>query len=571
MGLRLPRHASAEDGPADQAVPLRLLAWNGIIMLVLFVFVCVIIYRVEQTSQLNVMQEIGRNATENTALFLENWIADQIVLVKVIASDKRVVEACRNPSDPAVVEEASEFLYAINSHYPYYENLPLAAKLAGGECFEILQNGRKVTISDGTFFVDTVGGRTLGQCGPHYSYIREIYRGKDYFISEVYPSILRGNPLFVISAPVRDAAGRLLGVAGIAPQMSHFTDTFVNTAKIGETGYMFFLDQRALLIAHPNKDWILNENIATKTGSVSARILAGETEFSEEFLGEDKVYVARRIDLPAGHAAHQWYIVFTQARHEITAPIRRFLQFLIAVGAAFSLVYLCGMGAMGRIILGKTRELSLTNLRLQREIAQRQRVDEELHEANLALRQLASIDGLTQVANRRALDEHLQREWGRLMRQGQSLALIMGDIDFFKQYNDTYGHLQGDECLRRIAETLSGCVHRSTDLVARYGGEEFVVVLPEASAEQATRLAETMRLAVEGCALEHRTSPLGPGVTLSLGVASLIPLPDLSPQRLLEAADQALYLAKHQGRNRCICAPKEPPLPSKTLSATSQA
>ncbi len=173
----------------------------------------------------------------------------------------------------------------------------------------------------------------------------------------------------------------------------------------------------------------------------------------------------------------------------------------------------------------------------------------KLDSANQELKRLTSLDGLTGIPNRRHFDEVLLREWRRAMRQGEELSILMCDIDFFKQYNDTYGHQSGDECLCRIALTLTGSMDRGGDLLARYGGEEFVAVLPGTSLSGVSFVAAQMRRAVSQLAIPHPGSPYG-HVTASFGVASAVAMPETDPQAIVGAADRALYKAKHGGRNR---------------------
>jgi diguanylate cyclase (GGDEF)-like protein len=175
----------------------------------------------------------------------------------------------------------------------------------------------------------------------------------------------------------------------------------------------------------------------------------------------------------------------------------------------------------------------------------------KLDTANHELKRLASLDGLTGIANRRHFDEVLEREWRRAMRQGTELSVLMCDIDFFKQYNDTYGHLEGDECLRQIANAFTAAMDRGGDLIARYGGEEFAAVLPETSLGGALFVAERMKLAIAQLKLANTGSPFG-HVTASFGIASAVPMPETTPLSLVDAADRALYQAKHEGKNR-VC------------------
>ncbi|MCL6635269.1 MAG: GGDEF domain-containing protein [Peptococcaceae bacterium] len=166
------------------------------------------------------------------------------------------------------------------------------------------------------------------------------------------------------------------------------------------------------------------------------------------------------------------------------------------------------------------------------------------------LKLLCYKDGLTGIANRRHFEEHLEREWRRAARNHKPLSMAMCDIDFFKAYNDTYGHQSGDECLKLVAGALTGMVNRPGDLVSRYGGEEFGIVLPETDAAGAVFLAEKLRAGIESLKIPNINSGLGDYLTVSLGVASLVPGPDNSPDDLIAAADHALYQAKIKGRNR---------------------
>ncbi|MEH2225425.1 PAS domain S-box protein [Nostoc sp.] len=184
---------------------------------------------------------------------------------------------------------------------------------------------------------------------------------------------------------------------------------------------------------------------------------------------------------------------------------------------------------------------------------------QQVQAANEELQRLATLDGLTQIANRRRFDEYLEAEWQRLKREQLSLSLILLDVDFFKLYNDTYGHLAGDDCLRQLASALKNIVKRPADLVARYGGEEFAVILPNTEIQGAIYVAQTIGQAVRDLAIPHTQSRVCDRVTVSLGVVSIVPNSEISPPDLINAADKALYVAKQQGRDRvhavCVVIP----------------
>ncbi len=174
----------------------------------------------------------------------------------------------------------------------------------------------------------------------------------------------------------------------------------------------------------------------------------------------------------------------------------------------------------------------------------------ELKQQRDLLASLNLTDALTGIANRRRFDDSLDYVWNTAIRSKSELSLILIDIDSFKAVNDHGGHVYGDECLRKIATALNNCVQRSMDVVARYGGEEFAVILPNTDRDTASRLAEKMRACVVETQINHPDTDKGPYVTISLGVESMLPLPDMTPQSLIEKADSNLYKAKHAGKNQ---------------------
>ncbi|MEO4048288.1 PleD family two-component system response regulator [Pseudomonas sp. CAU 1711] len=169
------------------------------------------------------------------------------------------------------------------------------------------------------------------------------------------------------------------------------------------------------------------------------------------------------------------------------------------------------------------------------------------------LHALAMLDGLTGIPNRRAFDEHLAVAWAQACRDGRPLSLLMIDVDHFKKYNDHYGHLQGDQCLQQVAQALASVLHRPYDLLARFGGEEFAGLLPDTDESGALQLAQRMQAAIAELELEHAASDVSDRLTLSIGLATMRPTPLGSADQHLSYADEQLYRAKHEGRNR-ICA-----------------
>ena len=193
---------------------------------------------------------------------------------------------------------------------------------------------------------------------------------------------------------------------------------------------------------------------------------------------------------------------------------------------------------------------------------QLEKMNDELACSNRELQRLSSMDGLTGVANRRQFDETLAKEWQRGIRTQLPLSIIFADIDFFKRYNDHYGHQSGDDCLKKVAAALAATVHRPADLVSRYGGEEFVMILPDTTEEGALAIAKKMLRGIRDLNIPNENSDVGKHVTLSIGISTLCPNDDSKPEELIETADQMLYRAKDNGRNRIEAAQPSPKLKS---------
>ena len=200
------------------------------------------------------------------------------------------------------------------------------------------------------------------------------------------------------------------------------------------------------------------------------------------------------------------------------------------------------LGAMDYIT--KPFSASIVRVRVRNQLLIKQKND--------LLEMLASIDGLTEIPNRRYLDENLSREWRRSKRGGSVLSVLLMDIDYFKRYNDTYGHRAGDECLKKVAQSLLAQCKRGSDFIARYGGEEFAAILPDVSKEEAIAFANKLRSAVNKLNIEHKTSLNAQCITISIGVATMENGRSTSEHSLLEEADLGLYEAKEAGRNRVV-------------------
>ena len=222
------------------------------------------------------------------------------------------------------------------------------------------------------------------------------------------------------------------------------------------------------------------------------------------------------------------------------------------IHGTFALLFLLFMTAITFRLhkqIAKSIEFQFTNIHLLNQLN-----DEKNKMQSLAnqLNELSKLDGLTGIANRRAFDERMGLEWARNMRSEKPLALILCDIDYFKPYNDHYGHMEGDTCLNRIAHILHDYARRSGDIAARYGGEEFIVILPETTLEDAVKVTRAIRNKIAREAIPHEKSSVSDVVTLSFGVTAVVPTQDISINQFIKKADKLLYKAKDLGRNQIV-------------------
>lgn len=198
-------------------------------------------------------------------------------------------------------------------------------------------------------------------------------------------------------------------------------------------------------------------------------------------------------------------------------------------------------------------QLEKKSRELDAKVVELEELQQALEETNEQLRLVSSTDGLTGLLNRRRFDEILQEEWQRGLRSKTPISLLIVDVDHFKEYNDLYGHLGGDNCLKLVAQTLADTLQRCVDRLARYGGEEFAVILPNTEMAGAVQVANRMRRAMEQREVQHFASETCSVVTVSIGVRTVVPCMESTPEHLIESADRALYRAKEKGRNQVCC------------------
>jgi diguanylate cyclase (GGDEF)-like protein len=423
-------------------------------------------------------------------------------------------------------------------------------------------------------------------------YEKALESGEPSF-SSVYSHFVFHEPAITASHPVYDESGRLIGVFGVDYLLSWLGD-ILGSLPIGANGQIFITDEAGMLIATSSGDpsYKMVDGVsqlipATENGN--SLIQASLALPIEQNRNEQSGFKVDGVQYFVSTTSFQeyganWNIHVISAEDDFLGEVKQAtLQtglILIAalIGSFFITSWIAGRMTKPIVKLSKAAEelskgrliqipddgrndelgtltrsfnamgLQMTNLvaNLEKEVASR---TQELEHRNAELQRLSYFDGLTGIANRRQFDYAIARAWNKALRHGRPVALFMLDIDLFGDYNNTYGHQAGDDCLKTIGKLLGNKVRRASDLVARYGGEEFVAILQDTDTSKLAAYAESIRASVENLNIEHSASPYKK-VTMSIGVACLVPTIETSPAELIEMADRALYQAKKNGRNK---------------------
>ncbi|MEZ3498483.1 sensor domain-containing diguanylate cyclase [Pantoea sp. KPR_PJ] len=355
-------------------------------------------------------------------------------------------------------------------------------------------------------------------------------------IGPVIRSRSTGELVIPVSLRVNDQAGGFNGVLLATIRVDYFRRYYSYYEMGPQDVLVLMLPDSTVLYARPMPDSYIGKNLSSSHlfQSLLAHGDRGGGQWHSALDGQARVFGFARSEryslvVVAGYDKQNLFIGWLKGRVE---------------DVVLDLALLLGIVLLGAYVLRQAKR----SVRYQQELT---RLRDELTAANLSLENLAHADGLTGLANRRQFDLLLQQSMLHAAERNQPVSLIMMDIDYFKRYNDTYGHVAGDACLKTVAGALKGLTLRSTDTVARYGGEEFAIILPGATSSDALDIASEAVAAIRSCALPHNSSPVAACVTLSAGCATFTGGgAPLDPRWLIEQADEALYLAKHSGRNQ---------------------
>lgn len=349
--------------------------------------------------------------------------------------------------------------------------------------------------------------------------------------------------------------------ATIARTFTHPGNVITGNAFIGPNGHRQVLfgisvphnGQDAVLFSSLNLDYFFKDLKALHIPA-GLNLRLSEAQLGQDDLDEGLPIFGRMVELDSPvltlnfhteTGSIQWKFHWDVLAHYLGGPATGLGTVIQGSGLVIGALF------FGLLILF-SRESRRVNWLVQERTAELNWALEAAEKANNMLKDLSLRDGLTSIPNRRRFDEFLDREWKSAIRHKGELSIILIDIDFFKLYNDTLGHTEGDECLKKIAFILQGRIERATDLIARYGGEEFICVLPQTSLDGAVVIGNKLRQAIADANIPHPDSQAASYVTISLGVATLIPNSGQFPTKLINIADENLYKAKESGRNRLV-------------------
>jgi len=311
----------------QRSIMFSFLIWIVPVILVVLLVIGFYYFSMMKDNLFAASEERGDVITRNLKISLDLWMNDQMLVAQSIAADERIVKACGNPTNPEAYGEARRFLEGVHAAYPFYENIPISSFAADGESFIVSYEGERREIADGAFFIDTVGGNTLGK-GADKNYIAAMREGTEIFVSDVYPSLLRGNPIFVIAAPVKEN-GRVIGAVIVAPQMDYFTDIFTKQEYMHESTYVFMADSSGAVIAHPNKDFILSEAGREMFEPFKERIAQEERHFIVSSGEEEYLYIVDRYQPSSGEIVYEWNIIYRENLQETYAELRQLLAGIV--------------------------------------------------------------------------------------------------------------------------------------------------------------------------------------------------------------------------------------------------
>jgi methyl-accepting chemotaxis protein len=351
------------------------------LLIFLLIITGTVIFIIEKNDALKKQYIIGNNLVKHIGYALENWVFDQIRIAKTIAINEDIIALSKNPGDENLRQKVKRKLLKIHSIYEQAEAIDICPKLKNGERITKIINGKVINISSGQILVSTVGEHVVGLGGQDHA-MAVVDGGKDYSISEVYPSFTNGKPIFVITVPVKDA-GEIGGAVAFVIKIKFFSNRFLQGNKVGKIGYLFMIDDRGALIAHPNEKLIMSKNEIGALSAIDRKVIEKKKQFYETFGKQYRLYITYKIAIPLEHVENEWFLIFGQNVNEILKGPYKFLKILTAIGIVFLI-----------LIMSLLTFLAVTAF------------DRPLNKVIYALRDISESEGdLTQSLNIKSKDE----------------------------------------------------------------------------------------------------------------------------------------------------------------------
>jgi diguanylate cyclase (GGDEF)-like protein len=475
------------------------------------------------------VNELGSNYAVQVSKALNSWIENQVKWGKVIVKDPRIIEACLHPENGENLSKATDYLKNVHEEVEYYENLALVSF----KDYSIEKNikGRNVVIQKDAILIDSVGGKTTGEVERIKDFLPYIKAGGDFFISDVYKSIYRENPIFVISIPVYDG-DKIIGSLLLPPQMDYFIKLFVDEMKFGETGYFILGDSRGYVLAHPNRDYVLT--VPDGSEGLLEKAVGGFEYTIEDFMGIERYYVISKLEIDPEKIESEWYIIYSQDMKEILKSYSRLKLISFNLVIVLSVLITSIMVFFNTLNEKKIKEEQLEKSKKKLELL----VDERTKELKI----LVQKDSLTGLFNHKAIMKKLDSIIDKKVDENLSLGIVMMDIDNFKKINDKYGHVIGDEVLVKVSAVLNEFSDENC-CIGRYGGEEFIIIFKDKNKSEVERISEEIRRSIELISydFDNFTTTASFGYKMWSGEAVV---------DLIKKADDNMYLAKSKGKNR---------------------
>jgi diguanylate cyclase (GGDEF)-like protein len=509
----------------------------------------------------------GHEKVKLIAHSLTQWISEQKSLALALAADEDIRQLLEQPGDMPLYDRVHQRLQAFYDKTGHFENIALIIRRPESQQLQLDRNGRQIAIGNGTIYMDTVKGRTLGKASIKRDFVyHSMILGKTY-ISVPYPSILRGNPIFVISTPVYTEHKSISGIVATAPVLERFSKKFTEGTRLGQRGYILMCDQNGNIISHPDQARLLKENLFDTLGE---RLQASEGTVERSEDGEHIWYTYIR-DPETG-----WYVVGKIYGSDIYATFEHEIMLLVIglmiVGALLSaggwwLIRKEVIQPLERIRLALRRfsptiPITGEDLEPRTTTVEFRQINDSIvsmsamfhnylsvqRKMEAEIRHHAMYDQLTELPNRRYLYTHIADELTRAARENGRFALFFLDLDHFKLINDSLGHDVGDQLLQETAKRL-GSLLSPEDLLARLGGDEFIIVVSglggsrnfEALAAKIVRVMHD-KLVITNTQTHEFI------ISTSVGI-SIYPDHGTDVKTLMKHADIALYEAKEEGRN----------------------